>query len=166
MNTYFSVLKTKVCGDLYIAANLNEIISISFKQNWSEVKKEYTSLEKRETAIIKQAKKELQEYLNGKRKKFDFKFQEEGTPFQKTVWKALRSVPFGKTISYLELATIIKMPKAVRAVANANGKNPLCVTTPCHRIIQKNGDLGGFSGGILNKEKLIAFEKSKAVTTL
>jgi methylated-DNA-[protein]-cysteine S-methyltransferase len=85
-----------------------------------------------------------------------------GTPFQKKVWQVLRSVPFGKTISYGELAKKINNPKAVRAVGSANGKNPLCVTTPCHRIIQADGSLGGFSGGLKNKVNLLKFEKTKA----
>jgi len=166
MSIYFSILKTKVCGDLYIAADEKKILSISFKQNWPDVEKKYFDLYQKETLLIKATKLELKDYFAGKRSKFTFKFEEVGTPFQKKVWRALRSVPFGKTISYAELAKKIKNPKAVRAVGSANGKNPLCVATPCHRIIQADGGLGGFSGGLKNKINLLQFEKSKAATTL
>lgn len=107
---------------------------------------------------LAKAVKELDEYFAGKRTKFDIPLDLVGTEFQKSVWKELMKIPYGKTISYSELAKKIKNAKAVRAVGSANGKNPLCIIIPCHRVIAANGTLGGYSGGLPNKEKLLAHE--------
>jgi methylated-DNA-[protein]-cysteine S-methyltransferase len=98
--------------------------------------------------------------LGGKRREFDLELDFSGTPFQESVWKALREIPFGKTISYKQLAVMIRNPKAVRAVGSANGKNPIAIIIPCHRVIAADGSIGGYSGGIENKEKLLAWEKT------
>jgi len=81
-----------------------------------------------------------------------------GTPFQKTVWTALRDIPYGETISYSELAIRAKSPRAVRAVGSANGRNPVAIVIPCHRVIAKNGTLAGYAGGVARKQKLLALE--------
>jgi len=111
-----------------------------------------------ETRITKQIKKELENYFNGKSSEFKTPLQMLGTPFQQTVWKALLKIPVGKTQSYLELAGQIKHPKSYRAVANANGANQLAVIIPCHRVINHNGNLGGYGGGITRKQWLIEHE--------
>src|SRR5690606_1404800 len=101
---------------------------------------------------------QLQEYFQGIRKAFDLKLNPEGTPFQKQVWKLLQQIPFGKTISYLDLAKQLGDVKAVRAVANANAKNPLWIIVPCHRVIGSNGSLTGYAGGLHRKEWLLHHE--------
>ena len=105
-----------------------------------------------------QAKTQLQEYFVQKRKKFDFKLNPKGTPFQQKVWKALLEIPFGKTCSYMELSKKLGDPKAIRAVASANGKNPLWIVVPCHRVIGSDGSLTGYAGGLYRKKWLLALE--------
>jgi methylated-DNA-[protein]-cysteine S-methyltransferase len=110
--------------------------------------------------VILQAVKELTEYFCGKRKKFTVPLNPRGTEFQKSVWMELSRIPFGETISYEELAKRINNPKAVRAVGAANGKNPLWLIVPCHRVIGKNGSLTGYAGGVLMKQKLLSLESA------
>ena len=107
--------------------------------------------------ITKEATKQLKEYFNGKRKSFNMPLDLEGTSFQKQVWQALRQIKFGATISYKEQAKMINKPKAYRAVGTANGKNPIPIIIPCHRVVSSNG-LGGFSGGMHNKIFLLDHE--------
>ncbi len=108
--------------------------------------------------ILSQAVQELDEYLLGRRHSFSVLFNLKGTPFQKKVWKQLRKIPFGKTMSYKEVAFEIKNEKAVRAVGTAIGMNPLCILIPCHRVIASDGTLGGYSGGLSKKKKLLKLE--------
>jgi len=104
---------------------------------------------------------QLRLYLKGKLKNFDVPLDFfSGTPFQKQVWKKLASIPYGETRSYTWLARSVKRPQAHRAVGNANGKNPLSILLPCHRVIQSNGGLGGYSGGIHIKKYLLELEKT------
>jgi methylated-DNA-[protein]-cysteine S-methyltransferase len=110
--------------------------------------------------VLRNAARQIGEYLDGKRRDFDLDLDFSGTPFQESVWQALRGIPFGETISYKQLAAKIRNPKAVRAVGGANGKNPLCIIIPCHRVIAADGSIGGYAGGIPNKEKLLALEKA------
>lgn len=110
------------------------------------------------TKILKQAVKELTEYFKGKRTHFDVPLNPTGTEFQKAVWNELTRIPYGETISYQELAIRINKPKAVRAVGAANGKNPLWMIVPCHRVIGKNGSMTGYAGGISLKKKLLLLE--------
>jgi methylated-DNA-[protein]-cysteine S-methyltransferase len=111
-----------------------------------------------ETAIIKEAARQLYEYLEGKRKVFDIPLALEGTPFQKMVWKALQDIPYGETRSYRDIAESIGRPKACRAVGMANNKNPIAIIVPCHRVIGADGKLVGYGGGLDKKEKLLAME--------
>ena len=101
---------------------------------------------------------QLHEYFKIKRTHFDLKLNPQGTDFQKKVWNELLKVPFGKTRTYLEQAKKIGAPKALRAVAAANGKNPLWIIIPCHRIIGSNGSLTGYAGGIWRKKWLLEHE--------
>jgi len=104
------------------------------------------------------AKTQLDEYFAGQRKEFDVPLLFAGTDFQKTVWSELLKIPYGKTISYGEMARRIGMPKAVRAVANANGANPMSIFAPCHRVIGSDGSLTGYGGGLEAKEYLLKLE--------
>ena len=101
---------------------------------------------------------QLDHYFKGNLKKFDLKLTMHGTDFQKNVWQQLQNIPYGETISYSELAVRIGNPKASRAVGMANGKNPISIIVPCHRVIGKNGSLTGFGGGIDTKRQLLELE--------
>tara|TARA_R110001592_G_scaffold84855_7_gene250794 strand:- start:527 stop:1000 length:474 start_codon:yes stop_codon:yes gene_type:complete len=101
---------------------------------------------------------QLKEYFNETRKKFDLKLNVEGTVFQKKVWKTLETIPFGKTISYLQLSKQLGDVKAIRAAASANGKNPLWIIVPCHRVIRSDGSLTGYAGGLHRKQWLLNHE--------
>ncbi len=103
-------------------------------------------------------KDQLDEYFAGKRMQFDLKLMFVGTDFQKSAWAALCKIPYGQTISYAEESAMIGKPKATRAVGTANGANPICIVTPCHRVIGKNGALTGYAGGVGIKEFLINLE--------
>jgi methylated-DNA-[protein]-cysteine S-methyltransferase len=109
--------------------------------------------------VIKQALKQLGEYFNKTRKSFDLPLKAYGTVFQKSVWKELSRIPYGQTISYGEHARRLGDAKKARAVGTANGKNPLSILVPCHRVISATGALGGFGGGIDNKKFLLALEQ-------
>ena len=107
---------------------------------------------------LQEAVSQLQEYFEGKRTDFNFKLNPKGTEFQQKVWKGLLEIPFGKTMSYLELSKKIGDVKAIRAVASANGKNPLWVVIPCHRVIGTDGSLTGYAGGLWRKKWLLEHE--------
>ena len=116
--------------------------------------------ERSETPLIKEAYRQLSEYLIGERKSFDLPFNPRGTEFQRQVWKALFDIPYGETRSYKQIAEAIGNPKAVRAVGMANNRNPLLIVIPCHRVIGANGKLVGYAAGIEMKEYLLKLEKS------
>lgn len=152
---YKSVLKTPV-GNLVLTANEKEILSVEFTS-----KKKINSVRKPE--ILKQTEKQLIEYFSGKRKKFDLKKKYSGTEFQVKVWKALEKIPYGKTVSYEDIAKKTGKPNAYRAVGNANNKNKISIIIPCHRVIAKDGKLAGYGGGIGRKEYLLQFERENII---
>jgi len=110
--------------------------------------------------IIEETKIQLQQYFEGARESFDIPLLFVGTDFQKRVWQALREIPFGKTLSYLELSKRLNNEKAIRAVASANGANAISIIIPCHRILGSDGSLVGYAGGLRTKMKLLSFEKA------
>lgn len=110
--------------------------------------------------VLERAAIQLDEYFAGKRQPFDLPLLFAGTDFQKKVWNALLEIPYGKTISYGEMARLIGMPKAVRAVANANGANAISIFAACHRVIGSDGSLTGYGGGLDAKEYLLKLEKA------
>lgn len=112
-----------------------------------------------ENNIIKECKQELTEYFNKTRTKFNCKIEFKGTNFQHQVWQALTTIPYGKTVSYQDIANMINNPKAVRAVGGAIHNNPILIIVPCHRVIGKNGKLVGFACGLDVKEKLLDIER-------
>lgn len=101
---------------------------------------------------------QLQEYFEGKRQTFHLNLNPQGTEFQKKVWKQLQHIPYGKSISYLELSKQLGDSKAIRAVANANAKNPIWIVIPCHRVIGSDGSLTGYAGGLERKQWLLNHE--------
>jgi len=108
--------------------------------------------------VLENAVYQLTEYFEGKRRQFDLTLNPQGTDFQKKVWNELLNIPFGKTVSYLEVSKKLGDVKAIRAVAAANGKNPLWIVVPCHRVIGSNGDLTGYAGGLHRKKWLLEHE--------
>lgn len=108
--------------------------------------------------VLEDCVQQLNEYFEGRRTAFDLQLNPEGTDFQKKVWAQLQNIPYGKTCSYLELSQKIGNVKAIRAVANANGKNPLWIVIPCHRVIGSNGSLTGYAGGLKRKQWLLDHE--------
>ncbi len=107
---------------------------------------------------LEQAVIQLQEYFEGKRTHFNLKLNPKGTDFQQSVWQELLNIPYGKTLSYMELSKKIGDVKAIRAVAAANGKNPLWLVIPCHRVIGTDGSLTGYAGGLWRKKWLLELE--------
>ncbi|MDF2493993.1 methylated-DNA--[protein]-cysteine S-methyltransferase [Sphingomonas sp.] len=112
--------------------------------------------------VIAAAVSQLEEYFAGTRTTFDLPLDPVGTEFQRDVWRALLTIPYGETRSYADIARAIGRPTATRAVGAANGRNPIPIVTPCHRVIGSNGTLTGFGGGLPNKQLLLALERGEA----
>ena len=110
--------------------------------------------------VLLEAERQLREYFAGRRRAFDLKLDFAGTPFQRSVWKALLTIPFGQTRTYGEIAKQVGRPSASRAVGAANGRNPVAIVAPCHRVIGSTGALTGFGGGLDVKERLLRLEGS------
>lgn len=117
-------------------------------------------------AVLAEAVRQLSQYFDGQRRIFDLPLDPVGTEFQKTVWTGLNAIPYGETRSYAALATAIGRPGASRAVGAANGRNPLSIVTPCHRVIGANGTLTGFAGGLAVKQWLLAHERGERALAL
>lgn len=115
---------------------------------------------------LKDAVKQLEEYFAGKRTQFTFSLNPKGTDFQQKVWKALLEIPYGKTTSYMDLTKKLGDVKAIRAVASANGKNPLWIVVPCHRVIGSDGSLTGYAGGLWRKKWLLEHENPSTQQSL
>ncbi len=124
----------------------------------SITKENVVSLDIEVPASLKKAVTQLQEYFDGQRTTFDFILNPKGTEFQKRVWNELLKIPFGKTVSYLDIAKRLGDPKCIRAAATANGKNPLWIVIPCHRVIGTDGSLTGYAGGLWRKKWLLDHE--------
>ena len=141
-------------GRIYIAESDGAITHVGFRRP-------ECSVEKR-TPLIERAAEMLKEYFDGERKEFDLPLRLEGTEFQKKAWNALLTIPYGQTRSYKEQAEAVGNIKACRAIGAANGKNPISIIVPCHRVIGANGSLVGFSAGIEVKKALLELEKRNA----
>ena len=140
-------------GLMRIVGNEEGVAYIDFLKEGEE---EFTEIV---PTSLKKAANEMIEYFNGNRKEFTLRSIAKGTPFQESVWRELVKIKYGETASYADLANRIGNPKAVRAVANANARNPLSIIVPCHRIIGSNGKLTGYAGGLWRKEWLLNREK-------
>jgi len=108
--------------------------------------------------VLGNAADQLEEYFSGTRTRFDLPLELDGTPFQKEVWLALAEIPYGETVSYAELASMVGRPNAFRAVGQANGANPIPIVLPCHRVVASGGRIGGYGGGLDMKRRLLAIE--------
>jgi len=143
-------------GNLGIAEKDGRIVYVSLAgDEKKDIPKEY---ERHETPVIKKASRQLAEYFMGKRKEFDLPLEFLGTDFQKKVWAALLTIPYGETRSYGEIAKQAGNPKACRAVGMANNRNPIAIVCPCHRVIGADGSLVGYGGGLPRKEYLLKLE--------
>lgn len=154
-------------GTMIACANENGICMLEFSDRKAlptelkEISKHFdANIVQGENPHFKTLEKELEEYFEGKLKDFIVPLAPVGTDFQKKVWEILRTIPYGTTRSYQQQADILGNPKAVRAVANANGLNKISIIIPCHRVIGTNGRLTGYSGGIWRKQKLLELEKA------
>lgn len=139
-------------GVLEIICEKNSLISLKLVKN--------TDKADSETALIKEIKIQLGEYFSGERKIFDIKLKPTGTDFQNKIWKELQKIPYGETMSYSEIAATVGNKNAQRAVGSACNKNPIMIIIPCHRVISKNGKLGGFAYGNTVKQKLLVLENN------
>ncbi len=148
-------------GPVFIVASHRSIHGVYWKKQPISFVRELDS-QKPTARLIQRCMKQLNEYFFRDRKKFDLPIELEGTDFQKSVWQELQRIPYGETCSYAELAKRIRRPKAFRAAGTANGKNPISIIIPCHRVIATNGGLGGYAGGIAAKEILLRVEGTQA----
>jgi len=165
-NIYIQYFKTAY-GELILGSHENHLIMADwrYRKMRDRIDKRLQSrlnacyIEK-SSDVLDLTRQQLNDYFNNERRNFDIPLKLIGTEFQKNVWGNLKKIPYGKTTSYLELATSISNPQAVRAVANANGANAMSIIIPCHRVIANNGALGGYAGGLPAKRKLINLEQS------
>lgn len=154
-------------GEVFVEANAKGVTRILFVDKMDDDPSAVSASNSHSTAAsnplenphVADAVRQLEEYFAGKRTEFDLVLAPQGTAFQQQVWQALREIPYGEHCSYLDLANRIDNPKAVRAVGAANGRNPLSIVVPCHRVIGKSGKLTGYAGGLERKAWLLALER-------
>lgn len=155
-------------GELTLTANDDGITGILFETNRHAKPRldEWTRADRSEdrpaTIALSAVRSQLDEYFRGERRDFDLPLAPRGTEFQRRVWNALREIPFGRTVSYIDIARRLGDPAAVRAVGAANGRNPIPIVVPCHRVIGADGSLVGFGGGMERKRWLLAHERPAA----
>ena len=155
-NLSFTTYESPI-GTLYLTSNQDALLGVSFI---SEIREEQES-----SPVLDMAMQQLDAYFNGKLQQFTVPFELQGTAFQKTVWEALCTIPYGTVVSYQDIAIAIGNPKAVRAVGMANNKNPISIIIPCHRVIGKQGSLTGYAGGLDKKQWLLSHERSNQSNT-
>lgn len=147
--------QTKI-GEIGIGEKHGAIVRVTFGREMGGLPPDFEMVE---TPLLKLAAVEILEYLAGKRKKFDVPLAPEGTPFQKSVWTALQTIPYGETATYGEIAVKVGNPKAARAIGRANHDNPIAILIPCHRVVGANGKLTGYAAGLEIKKALLEIEK-------
>ncbi len=145
------ILQTDL-GNLEIKGSFSGVHSIRFIDDSSEI------LNTEVPTILEIIVSQLKEYFYGNRTQFELKLSPEGTTFQKKVWEQLQTIPYGKTVSYQKMANDLGDPKVIRAAASANGKNPIAIVIPCHRVIGSDGSLTGYAGGLHRKKWLLELE--------
>jgi methylated-DNA-[protein]-cysteine S-methyltransferase len=160
MNNYQTYYTSPV-GELLIKCTDEAITAILFMDTDKSSRQESTqnTAQAAYPEVMQRCIQQLDEYFAGSRKEFDLPLMQDGTAFQQSVWKALCEIPFGKTISYLELARRIGNEKSIRAVGTTNGKNQISIVIPCHRVIGANGNLTGYGGGLWRKSWLLEHEQ-------
>ncbi len=155
----YSYLESPI-GSVLLAGTKDALQFIGFPNGPKAMQAEPDWIEDAEPFV--QAKRQLTEYFAGERREFDLPLAPQGTPFQLAVWQALLTIPYGATCSYRDIAEQVGNVKAVRAVGGANGRNPLPIVVPCHRVIGSNGKLTGFGGGLDTKEFLLSLEAGRS----
>jgi methylated-DNA-[protein]-cysteine S-methyltransferase len=158
--TYYTHIDESPVGPLLLAGNRDRLRVLAFGIGSRPRRIEPSWLPDTGGELTK-VRTELDRYFAGRLREFSTPLAFEGTPFQTQVWRELCRIPYGETISYLELAKRIDNPKAVRAVGMANGANPIAIIVPCHRVIGSNGSLTGFGGGLPVKKALLALERGE-----
>ncbi len=154
--SYYCIFNSPI-GKLLLIGKENSLEQLRFENTWNQ--EDLAGLTRNESIFTKTTS-QLNDYFKGLRKSFSLIAEPKGTAFQKSVWRELQNIPYGKTASYGEIAKKINNPKGCRAVGLANGKNPIPIIIPCHRVIGKNGKLTGFGGGIAAKKHLLNLESS------
>jgi len=157
MRNAFKIISSPV-GCLTLVAREEKLAAVLWEDDHPTRVKLGTLEEDQTSAILCETERQLAEYFDGKRVKFELELDFAGTDFQQKVWQALLTIPFGETRSYSDIAHQIGNPKAVRAVGAANGRNPISIIAPCHRVIGMNGSLTGFAGGLEAKQLLLKLE--------
>jgi len=152
-SVYYKTCESPV-GKLVLIASDNGLKEVHFAKDYKKVSSDD------QHPLLNKTERQLMEYFAGKRKRFDIPIDFSGTPFQIKTWNALLTIPYGKTVSYSEQAKLVGSVKKTRAVASANGKNPIPIIVPCHRVIGKDGSLTGYAGGLRIKEFLLRLEGS------
>jgi methylated-DNA-[protein]-cysteine S-methyltransferase len=155
MTTYTTI--DSPVGPLLLAADDDGLRLVEFQQSRHRVKRADDWVEGGH-AVFDATRTQLDEYFRGERKHFDLPLAPRGTEFQREVWFALATIPYGETVSYAQLAGRVGRPSAMRAVGAANGRNPLPIVLPCHRVIGADGSLTGFGGGLPTKQFLLELE--------
>ncbi|HWH86040.1 MAG TPA: methylated-DNA--[protein]-cysteine S-methyltransferase [Pseudomonas sp.] len=145
-------------GELKLVANDSRLAAILWENDKPNRVRIGPMSEAADSPILLQTARQLEEYFAGTRNRFDLELEFVGSEFQKKVWAALLTIPFGETRTYSQIATQIGHPAAVRAVGAANGRNPISIVAPCHRVIGASGKLTGFAGGLEAKERLLTLE--------
>jgi O-6-methylguanine DNA methyltransferase len=149
-------------GPLYLAASAQGLTDLSFTTlKVPKSPNSPTTQDQTATVHLDLAERQLKDYFNGQLSGFTVLLDlQGGTPFQREVWQALQRIPYAQTWSYKDLAKSVNRPKATRAVGSANGRNPIAIIIPCHRVIAADGGIGGYGGGITRKRRLLAIEQS------
>jgi methylated-DNA-[protein]-cysteine S-methyltransferase len=160
MTYSYKFIKSPV-GELKLVASDKGLAAILWEKDNPRRVRLGPALEDKNHPILLETERQLNDYFSRKRKSFSIRLDFKGTEFQKKVWAALLTIPFGETRSYGQIAEQIKKPKASRAVGAANGKNPISIIAPCHRVIGSTGKLTGFAGGLQTKAHLLALEGGK-----
>ena len=148
-------INDKASGTISIA----DLLQNQQERNRQEQRRQIQCNNGQSSQLLQEACRQLDEYFQGKRRQFDLPLGYAGTPFQESVWRELQNIPYGETRSYEDIAIKIGNPKAVRAVGQANNKNPILLMIPCHRVIHKSGDISGFACGIETKKYLLGLER-------
>jgi methylated-DNA-[protein]-cysteine S-methyltransferase len=156
--TYYSKAVASPVGELTLVASDKGLAAILWENDNPLRVRLSPVVEDKKHPVLLETERQLKDYFGGRRTSFSLPLDFQGTEFQKKVWAALLTIPFGETRSYAEIAKQIKNPKAVRAVGAANGRNPLSIVAPCHRVVGSNGKLTGFAGGLDVKARLLALE--------
>ena len=155
---YEYTLMPSPVGQLTLVARDGKLTAILWEQERANRVRLGVLREANDSPVLLETARQLREYFAGARSQFELELDFNGTPFQQQVWRALLTIPFGETRSYSQIAEQIGNPKAVRAVGAANGRNPISIVAPCHRVIGASGGLTGFAGGLGAKHYLLALE--------